>query len=320
MASTVWRGYISFGLISIPVRLFRAARAERTSLKRLYRPADSETRQQSANSTAAPFKAQAVIEAERDAPMFRAPRELLAEALAPVRSRSVLPQRNEIVPEQAVVKGFEYEKGRFVVVEPEELKAAAAQTSSSMEIEEFVPLSEIDPVYFETSYYISPEEAGEKAYALLFRSLKEIKLVAIAKLAMHGREHVAVLRPGTTGLLAHTMFFEEEVRHDDEYSSDTTNVTPKELQLAETLIRSLTATFDPGKYHDTYRERLQAIIDDKLKGVAAAPTPAPKQSKVVDIAEALRQSLANLKKPPGSAPESEAAQPRPKTRKASQTK
>ena len=231
MASTVWRGYISFGLISIPVRLFRAARAERTSLKRLYRPADSETRQQTTSSAAAPFKAQAVIEAERDAPMFRAPRELLAEALAPVRSRSVLPERNEIVPEQAVVKGFEYEKGRFVVVEPEELKAAAAQTSSSMEIEEFVPLNEIDPVYFETSYYISPEEAGEKAYALLFRSLKEIKLVAIAKLAMHGREHVAVLRPGTTGLLAHTMFFEEEVRHDDEYASDTTNVTPKSCSL-----------------------------------------------------------------------------------------
>ncbi len=291
MASTVWRGYISFGLISIPVRLFRAARAERTSFRKVYRPPENAPR--------------AAVQPPSES--AKPPVRGAEPELTPVRTRSLLATKDKVLPDEAVVKGYEYEKDRFVVVEPEELKAAAAQTSSSMEIEECVPLSEIDPVYFETSYYVTPEEAGEKAYALLYRSLQESQLVALAQFAMHGREHVVVLRPGKTGLLAHTMFFENEVRHDDEYVTDLEGISKKELQLAKTLIQSLAGPFEPGKYHDTYRERIQEVIDRKLKNLpAAAPVAIPKPGNVVDIAEALRQSLANLKKPAASEPKSNA--------------
>ncbi len=336
MASTVWRGYISFGLISIPVRLFRAARAERISLRRLHREPAGVQERSSAYSE----------EIDRPSPVFaRGPQSLSSQAalrsvtapsaapaeqaqaasvLTPVKQVSVRKGTDEVVAPTSVVKGYEYEKDRFVALDPEELKSAAPQTSAAMEIEEFVELVAIDPVYFETSYYVTPEEAGEKAYALLYRAFQTTGLVAIAKFAMHGREHVVVLRPGKMGVLAHTMFFASEVRAEEEFHADISEVRPKELELAETLVRSLEAPFDPEKYHDTYREKIQAIIDSKVKGQPLAVEPAvPRQAEVVDIADALRRSLANLKKPASSVqPASEresaggGAKPAPRTRKA----
>jgi DNA end-binding protein Ku len=299
MASTVWRGYITFGLITIPVRLFRAARAERVGLRRLYRAeADSEPEQ--VQHAALRRSAKSIVDKETAAPLVEERKE---PYLAPVQQVSVLKGAEELLPARSVVKGYEYEKDRFVVVEPEELKSLAPKTSSGMEIQEFVALAEIDPVYFETSYYVAPEEAGEKAYALLYRSMQTTGLVAIAQFAMHSREHVVVLRPGKKGLLAHTMFFASEVRADEEYKSDTSAVAQKELALAETLIRSLTAPFEPVKYRDTYRERLESIIAQKVKGQPVSlPAAAPRAAEVVDIADALRRSLANLKKPAQSAP------------------
>lgn len=303
MASTVWRGYISFGLISIPVRLFRAARAERVSFRRLYRaeapaPAGDEESQleepepvSPAARSVLPQSRQAMAAAIEHAP---APQPYLA----PVQQVSVQRGSDEPIPETSVVKGYEYEKNRFVVVEKEELKSLAPKTSSGMEIQEFVSLSDIDPVYFETSYYVSPEEAGEKAYALLYRAMQTTGLVAIAQFAMHTREHVVVLRPGKKGLLAHTMFYVNEVRADEEYSANTKAVAEKELTLAETLIRSLAAPFEPEKYRDVYRERLESMIAQKVKGQpVTVAAPVSKPAEVVDIADALRRSLANLKKP-----------------------
>jgi DNA end-binding protein Ku len=205
------------------------------------------------------------------------------------------------VPAQSVVKGYEYEKNRFVEIDPEELKNAAAQTSSEIAIQEFVKLADIDPVYFETSYYITPEAAGEKAYALLYRSMQETGLVAIAQFAMHNREHVAVLRPGKKGMLAHTMFYPTEVRSSDEHHADTSAVSVKELDLARTLVDSLAGPFEPEQYRDTYREKLEALIAAKVQGQAASPVETPKANgRVVDLSEALRKSLANLKKPAAS--------------------
>ena len=218
--------------------------------------------------------------------------------LTPVKQVSVRSGSDEVLPEQSVVKGYEYEKGRYVALEAEELKSVAPKTSTAMEIEEFVELADIDPVYFETSYYVTPEEAGGKAYALLYRAMQTSGLVALAQFAMHGREHVLVLRPGKHGLLAHTMFFASEVRADEEYRADTSAVAEKELKLAETLIGSLTASFEPEKYRDTYRERLESIIAKKVDGQPIAASEAPSRpAAVVDIADALRKSLANLKKP-----------------------
>jgi DNA end-binding protein Ku len=222
-----------------------------------------------------------------------------------VQQVSVRSGSDEVLPSSAVVKGYEYEKNQFVAIEAEELKTLTPKTSAAMEIQEFVQLAEIDPVYFETSYYVTPEEAGEKAYALLYRSLQITGLIAIAQFAMHSREHVVVVRPGRTGLLAHTMFYASEVRADEEYRTDVGVLNAKELELAQTLIHSLSAPFEPTKYHDTYRERLEEMLSRKVKGLPVTPLPmAAKQAEVVDIADALRRSLAALKKPASSEKES----------------
>src|SRR5690242_9699413 len=309
MASTIWRGYITFGLISIPVRLFRAARAERVGLRRLYR-AESHAEPEHATSPASVQASEPMLrraganrrgEPPIEEPVLPAQVSPLQPILSPVQQVSVRKGTDEVLPERSVVKGYEYEKGRFVALEPEELKSLAPKTSAGMEIQQFVNLADIDPVYFETSYYVTPEEAGEKAYALLYRSMQTTGLVAIAEFAMHTREHVVVLRPGKTGLLAHTMFFTSEVRADEEYRADTSMVAPKELELAETLIRSLAAPFQPEKYRDTYRERLESMIAKKVHGQPITlAEPAQRPAEVVDIAEALRKSLASLKKPVGS--------------------
>ena len=146
-------------------------------------------------------------------------------------------------------------------------------------------------------------------------------LVAIAQFAMHGREHVVVLRPGRTGMLAHTMFFATEVRSNEEHRADTTAVNEKELNLARTLINSLAGPFEPGKYRDTYREKLEALITAKVQGQAAAnPVTTPKnRPRVADLTEALNQSLANLKKPAGSEKQSGKAEDAAATKKAKQS-
>jgi DNA end-binding protein Ku len=299
MASTVWRGFITFGLISIPVRLFRAARAERVSLRRLYR---AEIPDRAATS-------RRQFETEEDdaprAPITEAPmsavRPASGQVLAPVQQVSVRNGSDDVLAERSIVKGYEYEKDRYVAIEPEELKSIAPKTATEMQIEEFVKLSEVDPVYFETSYYVVPEQAGQKAYALIYKSLQVTGLVAVAQFAMHSREHVVILRPASKGLVVHTMFFSSEVRADEEYAADTTAVTQKELGLAQTLIHSLAGPFEPQKYRDTYREKLEAIIASRVAGQAAGlPSKPARAASVVDITEALQKSLAALKKPAAS--------------------
>lgn len=329
MASTVWRGYVTFGLISIPVRLFRAARAERVSFRRLHReePNDSPSPLQraAAPGTSEP-EPKAFRSSRRPEPVVEPTAPPAAgPILSPVKQVSVRAETDEILPQRSVVKGYEYEQDRFVVIEPDELKSAASKTSTQMEIQEFVQLSEIDPVYFETSYYVTPEEAGEKAYALLYRALQTTSLVAVAQFAMHSREHVVVLRSGKTGIVAHTMFFANEVRAEEEYRADTSLVAQKELTLAETLIHSLAAPFEPGKYRDTYRERLESIIAKKVQGEPVIPVQTVQRpAEVVDIADALRRSLANLKKPASSASAKGAVSeqeppPKARTKKASRS-
>ncbi len=319
MASTVWRGYISFGLISIPIRLFRAARAERVSFRRLYREEPAENPDAMEERQSAPLqrlpKSASLRNRQPEPEPNPEPVRSFADVgvrvqpiLSPIKQAAIRTNSNEILPERSLVKGYEYEKGRFVAVEPDELKNIAPKTSTNMAIEEFVQLSEIDPVYFETSYYLAPEEAGQKAYALLYSSMRATGLVAIAQFAMHNREHVIVLRPGRSGLLAHTMFYASEVRSDEEYRVDTTVINEKEQALAETLIHSLAAPFEPGKYRDTYREKLESILAKKVAGQPVSPEiQIPQGAEVVDISDALRRSLANLKKPAASVPPSEPA-------------
>jgi DNA end-binding protein Ku len=145
---------------------------------------------------------------------------------------------------------------------------------------------------------MAPDEAGEKPYALLFEALRRSGYVGIAKVAMHNREHIVILRPGRRGIMLHTMYYEDEVRKVEEFRTDTSLVKDKELELANTLITSLAAEFEPAKYSDSYRENLMAMIQAKVQGRQVVEAPAAQQlAPVIDIMEALKASLALGKKP-----------------------
>jgi DNA end-binding protein Ku len=206
-----------------------------------------------------------------------------------------------------IVKGFEYEKDRYVVIDDEDIKKVAPSTAKVMEILEFVKVEEVDPVYFESSYYMAPEPAGEKPYALLFETLKKTGYIGIAKIAMHNREHIVIFRPGLHGLLMHTMYYAHEVRKTEEFRTDPSLIKDKEAELARMLVESLAGAFEPEKYHDTYRDNLQALIDAKVQGKQVYMPPAAETPKVIDIMEALKQSLA-MKKPASVATESGASE------------
>ncbi len=258
MASTIWKGHITFGLISLPVKLLAAARPETISFNQLTKGTHSRVKQ-------------VLHSAADDKPV----------------SRSEL------------IKGFEYEKDRYVVIDEEDIKRIQPKTAKVMEILEFVKATEIDSVYLESSYYIHPDEAGEKAYTLLFDAMKKSGYDGVAKITMHNREHVVILRPGKYGMLLHTMYYQDEVRALDEFRTNLEAVKERELAMAMSLIEGLAAQFEPEKYHDTYRMSIRAMIDAKVNGqeVVAAPV-AQELAPVADIMEALKSSLAALKKPP----------------------
>ena len=201
------------------------------------------------------------------------------------------------IPRNEIVKGFEYEKDRYVVIDDEDVRKVAPSTAKVMEILEFVKVAEVDPVYFESSYYMAPDEAGEKPYALLFNTLKKTGYVGIAKIAMHNREHIVIFRPGQHGLLMHTMYYSHEIRKVEEFRTDISMVREAEVKLAEMLVESLAATFEPEKYRDTYNDNLRALIEAKVQGQEVVATPVREMAKVIDIMEALKQSLAIARKP-----------------------
>jgi DNA end-binding protein Ku len=200
-------------------------------------------------------------------------------------------QRSEIV------KGYEYEKGKYVVINDEDIKKVAPKTAKVMEILEFVKGGDVDPVFLESSYYMAPDEGGEKPYALLFETLKKTQYFGIAKVAMHNREHVVVLRPGGRGMVLHTMYYADEVRRTEEFRTDAGELKDKELALAQMLVESLAGEFEPEKYHDAYRENLKAMIQAKVEGHKVVETPETHIAPVIDIMEALKKSL-EMRKPP----------------------
>src|SRR5246500_580529 len=268
MASSVWKGHLTFGLVSFPIRLFSAARSETVSFNLLHKDDHSRIRQVT------------FCQAE-DKPV----------------SRSEL------------VKGYEYEKDHYVVVDEEDIKKVAPKTAKVMEILEFVKAEQVDPIYLESSYYVAPDEGGEKPYALLFQALRESKYYALAKVAMHNREHIIVLRPGSKGILSHTMYYQDEIRQVEEFRTDTSLVKDKELAMAKMLITSLEAEFEPQKYHDEYRDNLQKMIEAKIEGKKVVAAPSEHVAPVIDIMEALKRSLAEKRKPAQAATAMESAEP-----------
>src|SRR3954468_10970665 len=206
------------------------------------------------------------------------------------------------------VKGYEYEKDHYVVIEDEDIKKVAPRTAKVMEILEFVKADQVDPIYLEASYYVAPDEGGEKAYALLFTALKDSGYYGVAKVAMHNREHIIMLRPGDKGIVSHTMYYQDEIRQVDEFRTDTSLVKDKELAMAKMLISSLEENFEPQKYHDEYRLNLQRMIEAKIEGKKVVAAPSEHIAPVIDIMEALKRSLAEKRKPAQAATAAAAAE------------
>jgi DNA end-binding protein Ku len=267
MPSSVWSGHLTFGLISMPVRLFSGARSSGISFNMLHRPDKSRLKQQYV---------------------------CLADG--------------QVVERSEIVKGYEFRKDEYIVIEPDEIKKIEPQTAKTMEILEFVKQSEVDPVYFESSYYMMPEEAGRRPYALLTKALEESEYVAIAKITMHNREYTVFLRPHEGGMMLHTMYYAEEVRKVEGFGPPDVELKDAEVKVAHQLIEALAAEWDPEKYKDTFQENLKQLIETKLEGGEVAVAEKPKKlAPVVDLMAALKQSLAQMegKKKPAATIKSE---------------
>ncbi len=311
MAATVWRGHLTFGLVSIPVRLYPAARAKKVRLNQVYRPRRDLVEDFLEEETARPEPPPERISVVRPPLAETLPAVTVSGPQARVHYTPDAPRTDF---DREVVKAFEYEKDRYVTLDKPDLDRLAVKTSTDMEIAEFVKLEEIDPVFFETSYFVAADPGGEKPYALLFAAMRRSGHVGIATVAMHRREHVVILRPGEKGLMLHTMFYADEVRREQEYAAAPDLVTSRELDMAALLVQALTGTFQPEKYKDSYQEKLNALIENRLAGVEKSQgEPAQTAKPVVDIMEALKSSLARLKKPPAAAP----AEPKRKVKRAS---
>lgn len=256
MPSSVWTGYLTFGLISMPVRLFSGARGTRISFHMLHREDNTRVKQQ-----------------------------------------LYCPADGRVIERSEIVKGYEYRKGEYVVIEPEELKKIEPKTAKSMEILEFVKQDEIDPVYFESSYYLAPEEAGAKPYALLSRAMEETGYVAVAKLSMHNREYTVFLRPYEHGLMLHTMYYQDEIREAPAAIDKDSHEKLKEgeVKVAHQLIEALAAEWDPTKYRDTFEENVKTLIKARMEGGEVTSVEKPKKPAApTDLMAALRQSLAAM--------------------------
>jgi len=277
MAQTVWKGYLTFGLISVPIRLFAAARREHISFHMVHKDCGTRVRQQ---------------------------------LFCPHCERTV--ERSE------TVKGYEEGKDQFVVVEPEELEKIAPPSERNMDIVQFVKVEEVDPLYFDASYYATPEEPGRKAYDLLVHALEKSGFAALARVAMHQHEYLTLVRPRDGGLTLHTLYYPNELHQMAEYGKPgAAEVRGQEVELAEKLIENLAAPFEPGGFHDEYQKRVLDLIEAKREGQGVQAAPQPRLAPVVDLMEALKKSLAAGKKPPERAEELEVKRAPAKRRAAS---
>ena len=280
MPRTIWKGALSFGLVNIPVGLYPA-----TSDKGIH---------------------------------FNQFEEGTPDR---IRYKKVNERTGKEVAGDRIVRGFDLGGGEYVILSEEELESAEPKKSRQIEISDFVGLADIDPVYFRSSYYLAPEGDGaDKAYSLLRQAMAEVGKVAIATLVMRNKEYLVAIRPEADALALHTMYFADEVRtlgRDLELPEDA-DVSARELSMAQLLIESMESEWDPARYHDTYREKVEALIEEKRSGheiVIQALPEAP--AKVVDLMEALNASIAAAAKSGSGGAEDDEARPVARTRRAS---
>lgn len=248
---SIWKGAISFGLVTIPVGLYSATEDKKASFKQL-RDGDH----------------------------------------SPIRYKRVAEVDGEEVPYEKIVRGYEVEKGKYVVFTKEELNAIGKALAGTVDVVQFVDEQEIDPIYFKKSYYLAPEKGGVKAYRILLEALKENDKVGIAKVAIREREYVATLRPEDDVLVLETMWWPDEVREPRfETLEEEVEVSTEERKMAEMIIENLTTTFDPSQWVDASREAVEDMAKAKIEGQEIVAPDSPEPTKVVDLLDALKASV-----------------------------
>jgi DNA end-binding protein Ku len=300
MAAVVWAGHLAFGLVSIPVSLYAAARAETTRFTRLQRRTRVTPQTTGVSSILKSGPSNSAADLESDSGRASA---------APVeyyRVRQVLQSAadgTEVAPHE-LVKGYEYGPGQYVVIGQTEYEMAGVETSNTIELFHFVKCNEVDPIYFERSYYVVPELGGERAYALLLQAMQNQGCWGIARIGMHRREHILILRTTEDGIIAHTMFYAKEVRKIPEFSRDRSLVREQELTAAEALIKGYFGSFEPKKFHDIYQQRLQELIQAGLRSAPQPKTNAISLNGTIlpDLMDDLKRSLKQVQEKMGPKP------------------
>ena len=251
----IWSGTISFGMVSIPVRLYTATESHDVHFHLLHK---------------------------RDG----------------VRLQNVrwCPKDEKSVPWDEVVRGFEYAKGNYVPISDEELDHLPVKTVHTVDISDFVKLEEVDPIYYDKAYYLAPEETGAKAFVLLRQALEQTGRAAVAKVAIRDKESLCLVRPYQDVLSMDTLFYANEIRSTKGIAVDGAGVSPKEIQMAISLIENLSDSFDPERYHDEYQAALKKLIEAKVEGAPLPAAPSERGEKIVDLMEALRASVEATRK------------------------
>jgi DNA end-binding protein Ku len=254
----IWKGAISFGMVTIPVKLYSATESKDVRFRMLCKQHE-----------------------------------------APIEERRVCTDGGEELAWKDLARGYEVAKGEFVVLDPEEIDAAKPESSTTVDIGDFVEAAEIDPVYFEKSYFLEPTEIGAKPFSLLMRALEETERVALARVTIRTRERLATLRVYDGTLVLETMFWPDEIRSTgalDLPEGAEATVRAKELAMARSLVESLAEKFRPDRYTDAYREALEKLIAGKLKGETRNARRRKPEPKVIDLMEALQASVEEAKK------------------------
>jgi DNA end-binding protein Ku len=255
MARAIWKGSISFGLVNIPIALYPATRKEELKF-RLLRKSD----------------------------------------LSPVNYKRVAEKDGKEVAWDQIVKGYEYEKGKYVVLKDDDFQRVDLEATQTVDIQDFVDQEEIDPMFFYKPYYLEPQKGGDKAYSLLRDALKDSGKVGIAKVVIKTRQYLAGVKPEDSALVLELMHFADELADTDKLRvPKKTEVGKREMNMAKTLIDSMSAKWNPEKYKDDYREALMEVIEEKVeaggKEIEEKPKKAPKPTKVIDLVSVLQKSL-----------------------------
>jgi len=259
---TIWNGSINFGLVNIPIGLAVAQQRKDTAFRTLHR-----------------------------------------ECGTPIKQKRYCPVHERDVEADELVKGWEFAKGQFVLVEESDLEAVALQRSQSVDIVRFVPIDQVDPIYFDRAYYLAPAgpEAQRRPYVLLLRAMQDAGMGAVGKFVLWGKENLCLIRPLGESLVLETLYFAEDIRPRAEIDEavEETDVKDPELAMARQLVESLVGDFDPEEYKNEYRNELRAMLDAKLAGQEIArPEPAP-EAPVIDLMDALKQSVAQAQQDKG---------------------